>query len=157
MSQHEGVRRTIAGFKLVTGALELVGAVALLVLGQGTIRHGLDLLASKAGQDSDDRFLMNVHQRLPHLLGNKGFVAAGLLALGITKVVAAIGLLLHKPWGYYATVILLAVLLPADLYHVFAKPTPVSDAMAAANVAILVVLVLLRKPLLAHETATQPA
>ena len=72
-----------------------------------------------------------------------GPVAVGLILLGLAKLVAAAAMWEGREWGGYLLAVTVAVLLPLDLRQAVVYPTASHLLLAAANVAVLVVLVLL--------------
>lgn len=91
----------------------------------------------------------------------KGLVAACLIAYGAIKIVAGIGFLREKSWGYYLVLGLLVMLLPPDLYRFFLHPGPGIAALLAIHLTILLFMAkyrssLVHKPHYDHDRHGKP-
>lgn len=148
------IRLGIVGFKLLSGAAELVGGLSLLILPPSLLKIIFSLAsAEELREDPNDPFVLFIQHRLPQLLGTKHLIALGLILLGVVKIVGAIGLLLKKPWGHKLLVILLIALLPFDAYHLVHKMSALSLGLFVANALVLGLLLMLGKTLVARELA----
>jgi uncharacterized membrane protein (DUF2068 family) len=146
------LRLTVVVLKLVTGGLELMSGVGLLAFSALGLHELMDSLTRQnRWDDPDNAVLLLIQHRLPTLLSNKGMIAAGLIALGTVKVVGALGLLNHRPWGLYLLLGLLAVLLPADVVHLVRNPSVPASLLVGLNGGVLAVLVLYRRRLIASD------
>ena len=138
----ERFRIAIFAIKLVTGTSELASGVALLVLSPARMQHALDVLtAHEAVEDPTDMAMLFMQHRLPFLLTGKTWIAVALLALGLAKLVGAVGLLMRRAWGVYLLASVLVAVLPEDALHFAAHPTLFGGVFLAVNVLVLVVLV----------------
>jgi hypothetical protein len=79
-----------------------------------------------------------VTRHLPSLLHHRGSVAAGLVLLGLAKLVAAAAMWEGQEWGGYLLAATVALLLPLDLRQAVVSPTPGHVLLATANVAVLI-------------------
>ena len=84
-----------------------------------------------------------VTRHLPSLLHHHGPVAVGLILLGLAKLVAAAAMWEGKEWGGYLLAVTVALLLPLDLRQAVVYPTASHLLLLEANVAVVLVLVLL--------------
>jgi uncharacterized membrane protein (DUF2068 family) len=84
-----------------------------------------------------------VIRHLPGLLHHRGLIAVGLILFGLAKLVAAAAMWEGREWGGYLLAATVALLLPVDLRQAVLDPTLGHVLLAVANVAALVVLVLL--------------
>ena len=103
-------------YKAILGLSELVVGVFLLLPGfdpQATLAR---LAAEELREDPGDHLVALVSRHLPSLLHHRGLVAVGLVV---------------------------ALLVPFDVRQAVAFPTPGHALLAAANAAVLVLLVLL--------------
>jgi uncharacterized membrane protein (DUF2068 family) len=103
------------------------------------------LSAEELREDPGDRFVALVSRHLPALLHHRGLVAVGLVMLGLAKLVAAVAMWEGKEWGGYLLAATVAVLLPLDLRQAIIYPSPGHLLLAALNLAVLVVLILLMR------------
>jgi uncharacterized membrane protein len=151
-SRPERVRLFIVIAKLLTASIELVSGVVLLAFSSGALRRLVDrLLAHEAVEDPHDLLVKLAHRDLGRVLADKTFVGAALLTLAAVKIVGAIGLLRRRPWAFYLLLVLVALLLPVDLYRTATDPTLFEAVLLALNVVILALLIRFREPLVARE------
>jgi hypothetical protein len=94
-------------------------------------------------EDPGDRFVALVSRHLPSLLHHRGPVAAGLVLLGLAKLLASAAMWEGQEWGGYLLAATVALLLPLDLRQAVVSPTPRHVLLATANVAVLIALLLL--------------
>jgi uncharacterized membrane protein (DUF2068 family) len=132
----------IALFKLTKGILLLIvgiGALKLLHRDIATVvAHWVDILRV----DPDNRY---IHRALTHVLA---VTPAQLKAASVgTFIYAALlltegtGLLLHKRWAEYFTIITTAGLIPLEIYELIHHLTAAKIVILAINVAIVVYLI----------------
>jgi uncharacterized membrane protein YkvA (DUF1232 family) len=133
----------IMGYKAALGFGEIIAAALLAVPGFDPQATFARLSASELRDDPGDHFVALVTRHLPALLHHRGLLAAGLVLLGLTKLVAAAAMWEGKEWGGYLLAATVALLLPLDLRQAVIDPTASHLLLAAANLAALVVLVLL--------------
>jgi uncharacterized membrane protein len=101
------------------------------------------LSAEELREDPGDRLVALISRHLPALVHHRGPVAAGLIVFGLAKLVAAAAMWEGHEWGGYLLAATVALLLPLDLRQAVVDPTVGHVLLAVANVAALVVLVLL--------------
>lgn len=77
-------------------------------------------------------------------------IAVALIAYGLVKIVAGIGFLRKKSWGYYLVLGLFIMLLPPDIYRFLVQPGPGLASLLAIHLAILLSLIKYRSSL-AHK------
>jgi uncharacterized membrane protein len=148
----EHFRILVVIFKLISGSLELATGTLLLLFSTSSLRSGLNsLVTTERQQDPNDPVVRFVELHLVPLISHKEFLAAGLVALGVVKIVGAVGLLKRRPWAYYMLVTLLIVILPPDAIHLITDFTVFSGVLVALNVAILAILLVYRRQLIARE------
>jgi uncharacterized membrane protein len=146
------IRWGVIVFKLVTGGAELGAGTLLLVLGRTGLANLVDSLTShERAVDPADPVVHFVERHLPSVLSHEVAIAIALLLLGAAKVTGAIGLIRRRPWAYWLLVALLVLVVPFDAHHLITKPHLGSAILAVLNVAVLVVLIVFRKPLIARE------
>jgi hypothetical protein len=136
----------VMAFKAILGLSEVVVGVLLAAPGFDPEATFARLSAGELREDPDDRFVALVSRDLPVLLHHRGLVAVGLILLGLAKLVAAAAMWEGHEWGGYLLAATVALLLPFDLRQAIVSPTPGHVLLAAANVAVLVGLVLLLSP-----------
>jgi uncharacterized membrane protein (DUF2068 family) len=145
---HDADDRGPLGFRVI-GALKLVSGVFLAAAGFGIFR----LLNADLGA-TVERFVVRLHldpeNRLIHgaLAAVSGVdrahlkaVGAGTFAYALLHLVEGTGLLLRRRWAGYLTVGMTGSLLPLELYEVARKLNGLRLGVLAANVAILIYLV----------------
>jgi hypothetical protein len=133
----------VMAYKAILGLSEIAVGLLLAIPGFDPQATFARLSAEELREDPGDRFVALVSRHLPALLHHRGLVAAGLVLLGLAKLVAAAAMWQGQEWGGYLLAATVAVLLPFDLRQAVISPTPGHVLLAAANAAALVVLVLL--------------
>ncbi|MGZ4141940.1 MAG: DUF2127 domain-containing protein [Actinomycetota bacterium] len=150
-------RYGVAGFKLVTAAAEGFAATVLLAFSSGHIeRTTRRLLSSELNHDPNDVIARFISNHIHGVASDKTILGLTLAVVAAFKIVGAIGLLLHKPWGYYLLVVLVVGAIPIDVYHLFHHHTWTSAILLAVNLLLLAILVRFRHFLLARETRAAP-
>ncbi len=132
-------------YKGVLGAAELaIGAVLLIPsLHPAALFHRLT--AEELREDPSDRFVALVSRHLPSLIAHRYLVAVGLVVLGVAKLVAAVAMWQGKDWGPYLLLVLVVLLLPFDIRQAVVDPTAAHVLLAAANLAVAGVLVIVSR------------
>jgi hypothetical protein len=133
----------IIGYKAALGLTEVVVGALLAIPSFDPQATFARLSAEELREDPGDRFVALVTRHLPSLLHHRGPVAAGVIVLGLAKLVAAVAMWEGREWGGYLLAATVALLLPLDLRQAIVYPTAGHLLLAAANGAVLVVLILL--------------
>jgi uncharacterized membrane protein (DUF2068 family) len=133
----------IIAYKVALGLTEVVVGAFLAIPGVDPQAIFARLSAEELREDPGDHFVALVTRQLPSLVHHRGPVAVGLILLGLAKLVAAGAMWQGKEWGGYLLAATVALLLPLDLRQALLYPTASHVLLAVANVAVLVVLVLL--------------
>jgi uncharacterized membrane protein len=133
----------VMAYKAILGLSEIVVGMLLAVPSFDPQATFARLSAEELHEDPGDRFVALVSRHLPALLHHRGLVAVGLMVFGLAKLVAAAAMWEGQEWGGYLLAATVGLLLPFDLRQAIASPTPGHVLLAAANAAVLVVLVLL--------------
>jgi uncharacterized membrane protein (DUF2068 family) len=132
----------IALFKLFKGVLLLIVAIGALRLVHrdvaGVVLHWVDLLHF----DPDNRFIHRILERSfgiepKHLKA----ISAGTFFYSSLLLTEGIGLLMHKRWAEYFTVITTAVFIPLEVYEIFHHFRWMKIWVLVVNVAIVWYLV----------------
>jgi len=132
----------IALFKLTKGILLLVAAIgAFRLLHRDvaeTINHWVDILRV----DPDNRY---IHKLLARVLAvtpaQLKAVSAGTFIYAGLLLTEGTGLLLHKRWAEYFTIITTAGLIPLEIYEIVHHLTAAKIWVLIINVAIVVYLI----------------
>jgi uncharacterized membrane protein (DUF2068 family) len=133
----------VMGYKAVLGLTEVVVGAFLAVPGVDPQAIFARLSAEELREDPGDHFVALVTRQLPSLVHHRRPVAVGLILLGLAKLVAAAAMWEGREWGGYLLAATVALLLPLDVRQALVAPTAGRVLLAVANVAVLVVLVLL--------------
>jgi hypothetical protein len=131
----------IIGYKAALGLTEIVVGGLLAIPGFDPQATFARLSAEELHEDPGDHFVALVTRHLPSLLHHRGPVAAGVILLGLAKLVAAAAMWEGREWGGYLLAATVAVLLPLDLRQAVVYPTVSHLLLAAANAAVLVALI----------------
>jgi len=132
----------IALFKLTKGVLLLVAAIgAFRLLHRDvaeTVNHWVDILRV----DPDNRY---IHKLLARVLAvtpaQLRAVSAGTFIYAGLLLTEGTGLLLHKRWAEYFTIITTAGLIPLEIYEIVHHLTAAKIWVLIINVAIVVYLI----------------
>jgi uncharacterized membrane protein (DUF2068 family) len=133
----------VIAYKAALGLSEIAVGVLLAIPGFDPQSTFARLTAEELREDPNDRFVALISRHLPALLHHRGLLAAGLATLGLAKLVAAVAMWEGKEWGGYLLAATVAVLLPFDVRQAVLDPTVGRVLLTVANVAVLVVLILL--------------
>jgi uncharacterized membrane protein len=151
----------IMAYKAALGLSEILVGALLAIPSFDPQATFARLSAEELREDPGDAFVALITRHLPSLLHHRGSVAAGLVLLGLAKLVAAAAMWEGQEWGGYLLAATVALLLPLDLRQAVVYPTPGHVLLATANVAVLIVLLLLLRgwlpgrPLGTRATRTQ--
>jgi len=133
----------VMGYKAALGFTEILVGVFLAVPSFDPQATFARLAAEELREDPNDHLVALVSRHLPVLLHHRGPIAIGLIVLGLAKLVAAGAMWEGKEWGGYLLAATVALLLPLDLRQAVVDPTISHVLLAAVNVAVLGVLILL--------------
>lgn len=142
-------RWLIAAWKFLSGVLDFGVGFALLTFSERRLDIWADrLITTELQEDPGDRLALFLDRWLPALIDRKTSVALVLLAWGAASMVAAVGFLRRRPWGYYAILILISAFMFFDVPHFIRKPTLAAALFVIVNVVVMFVLVKYRRSFL---------
>jgi uncharacterized membrane protein len=142
-------RYLIATWKFFFGALDFFVGSALLFFSEARLEAwGQQLVSAELKEDSGDRLAVFLDRWLPALIDRKTSVAIVLLAWGAVSMIAAIGFMRGKPWGYYAIFGLIGSFMLLDVPNLAVKPSLLSAVLVLINVVVLWMLVRYRRAFL---------
>jgi uncharacterized membrane protein len=128
--------------KGIDGLLEIVGGVALALVGPQTLNHLATFLTQRElAEDPSDRVATFLRDHLQHLSG--GVKLAGSLYLvshGIAKVLLMIGLLRNVRWAYPLAEVFLMVFIAYEAYRLtigFSLPLVIVLALDGAILVLI--------------------
>ncbi|HTK05029.1 MAG TPA: DUF2127 domain-containing protein [Candidatus Eisenbacteria bacterium] len=146
--QLEKYRFIIAMFKFFMGAVEVItGTTLLLASYAGLTGIVTRLTARELIEDPNDEFVRVMAEKMFAFLDHKTAFGAALLALGCIKIIATIGFLRRRSWGYLLLLAIVALAMPAELYHLARSPGIFAAIIPLLNVAVLGFLLRFRKQL----------
>ena len=131
----------VMAYKALLGLSEITVGVLLAVPSFDPKATFARLSAEELREDPSDRLVALLSRHLPALVHHRGLVAAGLIVLGLAKLVAAAAMWEGHEWGGYLLAATVALLLPFDLRQAVVDPTLGHVVLALANAAALVVLI----------------
>jgi uncharacterized membrane protein (DUF2068 family) len=135
-------RYVIATWKFFFGALDFFVGSALLFFSEARLeRWAQQLVATELKEDSGDRLALFLDQWLPALIDRKMSIALVLLAWGTASMIAAIGFMRGKPWGYYSILALVGAFMVFDVPSFIVKPSLTAAVTVTINVVVLWFLV----------------
>ncbi len=128
-------------YKLVTGAIELLIGISIFFLGNNIVAFYQHFKTREILEDPHDLVVNLTERILPYFLTHRGYVILILVALGIVKIVGAIGLYHRKNWGLDLLIAVVVILLPFDIWDLVTHPTFLRTTYLAINVFIALYLV----------------
>lgn len=111
------VSRIIILYKIVSGLLELILGMGIMVFGNQLFRVYINFRRQELLEDPHDLLVRLLEKFVPYLWENHGYIIFILFALGIVKVAGSIGLLYRKHWGLDLLVGLTVLMLPFEGYN----------------------------------------
>ena len=130
--------RLIGLFKLTKGCLLAAVALELGHLGPEGTSNALAQWATRLHVDPDGRYFGRAVEWIAGLGEHRlRTVGAGLVAYGALFLTEGIGLLLHRRWAEYVTLVVTASLIPLELYAIARHPDGIRVALALVNLGIV--------------------
>ena len=128
-------------FKLVKAALFLALAVGAISVVHHDVQEVVAYRIRQFGFDPDDKYF----QKLIDLLGfattkKVELFSAASFCYGALFSVEGVGLVMHKRWALYVTVIITASFLPIEVYELWKEFTWFRTAILALNIFFLIYL-----------------
>lgn len=141
-SHHSRGLALVAIWKLVEGALLVLLAMGAFHLLHRNVDHTLVRWVRLAGINPENRYIVRALAKTglidDHRLKQIGVVT---LAYAALFFVEGIGLLRHKRWAEYLTVVATASLIPLEGYEMWRHPTAIKAAVLIANLAVVIYLI----------------
>jgi uncharacterized membrane protein (DUF2068 family) len=138
----DGMLVLIGAFKLAKAVLIVAVALDLLRLGPTGLVATVTWWAARVHIDPYGAHFAQVVSAIAGLGGwNVKAVSAALLAYGGLFVIEGVGLVLHRRWAEYFTVIVTGSFIPLEVYELVRRPDAGRAALLAVNVAIVWYLV----------------
>lgn len=142
-------RLLIAGWKIFIGGFDLVAGLFLISVSDRRLTAWAEQLAEEEWRgDLGDRLAVLLDQWVPALIDRKTSVALVLLAVGAASLVAAVGFLRGRRWGYHAILALVGGFMCLDVPHLIRRPSLIAVIIVSANAVVLWALVRYRKSFL---------
>ena len=134
---------------LLIGLFKLLKGIALLAVGIGALRflhrdlaHSIEHWVNILRVDPDNRhvhaLLSRAFRVTPHQLKA---LSAGTFIYAALFLTEGTGLVMHRRWAEYLTIITTGGLVPLEVYEIAKHVTPVKIAVLILNIAIVVYLV----------------
>lgn len=136
------ISKTVIIYKFVTGVIELILGLGILFFGRNIARIYVQYEIREFLEDPHD-ILIAVTDKVvaPLVIHHRVYLMFFLIVLGITKIIAAIGLLYKKEWGLDLLIGLFIILLPFDIFTLFSHPTFLKAIYFLLNVFIALYLI----------------
>jgi uncharacterized membrane protein (DUF2068 family) len=131
----------IGGFKLAKGLMLLALAVGAFRLFNQDIGDFLSKLADRLGVDPGSHYCQVLFAKAASFAPKLPLLATGTLVYGALFCVEGIGLLLHKRWAEYLTVIATGSFLPLEGYELARHISVVKVVVTVLNLAIVIYLI----------------
>ncbi len=102
-------------YEFVVGIFELVSGIGIAVFGSRMYQLYHTTVIKELSEDPDDLLARLSEKLVPNLLTHNTYVILYLLALGLVKIVGAIGLIYEQNWGVDLLVILILLMAPFQI------------------------------------------
>ncbi|MGC8553813.1 MAG: DUF2127 domain-containing protein, partial [Phycisphaerae bacterium] len=135
----------IAVFKLFQAAMLIAAGATALVFRKADMAGFFSHWAAYFRIDPQNYFFDVVVNKL-HLINAQTmkYLALGTFFYGAIYIVEGVGLALKKVWAEYVIIIETSLFIPWEVYELFKKPSPVHIGIFAANMLLLLYLIVLR-------------
>lgn len=134
--------RGIAGFEAFKGLVALAAALGLLGLAHQDLHQAAAALIGRVGLSPGGRYPAMALGTLDHwLAAGRGHLLLGMAGYVGLRFAEAYGLWQGRAWGEYVGAASGALYLPFELQHLIHRPSALTAAVLAANLAVVVFLV----------------
>lgn len=131
---------TLMAYKTILGAAEVSAAIALSVPALDPIRRFRAWAAAEQRADPNDLVAGLIARHMPSFLPHRPVIVAGLLALGVLKITAAVAMFNGYEWGPILLLAVVALALPLEVRATIVHPSTEHVLFAAVNVVAIVAL-----------------
>jgi|ERR1051326_8279579 uncharacterized membrane protein (DUF2068 family) len=132
----------IALFKLLKGVLLVAVGIGALRFLHHDLAEAVMRWVNILRVDPENRFIHAVLNRALFLSPNQlKLMSIGTFFYAALLLTEGIGLLLHKTWAEYFTIVTTAALIPLEIYELIRHVTAAKISVLAINVAIVIYLV----------------
>jgi uncharacterized membrane protein (DUF2068 family) len=154
MARLHQYRILIASIKILTGTFEILSGLFLLFSTKGSLERLVGKLTQFLAHSSP-KMSSTLAAHMHHLIDKRATLAIILLVLGVVKLIAAVGFLKHRPWGYYLLVAVLIAYVPYDVYELTKHVGPFVVATLVIDLVIISLMLYFKKAFLTHEHETK--
>ncbi len=107
----------IVAYKLVTGFLELLFGLGILIVGPQALQAYRRLVSQELLESPRDLLVIVSQRIVPYVLSRHYSLSVFLILLGLAKIAGAIGLIYRKNWGVDLLIGVTLLLLPFQLFN----------------------------------------
>jgi len=136
--RHDRLIVLIGVLKLVKSLILLAAAVSVFATLDHGVRTALKQFAAGSGREVITHYVATLTNHGPH---RTELIGGGLVAYSALFAVEGYGLLTHKLWGEWLTIIITTSFIPLEIYEVIHKSSAMKGLVLAANILIVIYLV----------------
>lgn len=128
-------------YKLITGCIELFLGLSLFFFREKLIDYYQQYKTKELLEDPHDLLVATFEKILPFIITHRDYIILFLCALGVIKIIGAVGMYKKKHWGLDLVIGLTILLLPFDIFGFFGHPTFLKFMYVLINIFITLYLV----------------
>src|SRR3569832_1982257 len=136
--RHDRLIVLIGVLKLLKSLILLAAAVSVFATLHEGVRAALRQFAAGNGREVVTHYVATLTNHGPH---RAELIGCGLLAYSALIAVEGYGLLRHRLWGEWLTIIITTTFIPLEIYEVIHKSSAMKGLVLAANILIVIYLV----------------
>lgn len=100
------IPKVVIIYELVTGFFETISGLSLVLFGHKLLNLYVSLNNAELLESSHGSIAYLAEKLIPNLFEHRIYIALTLMAIGITKIISGIGILLNKWWADHLLVVL---------------------------------------------------
>ncbi|MEZ5425129.1 MAG: DUF2127 domain-containing protein [Pyrinomonadaceae bacterium] len=128
----------ISAFKLLKGILLLIVGIKLLTLLDRDVAQWFGDFIARHKIDAENQIVHMIIEKLAGIDNNKLILfSVGSFLYSALQLTEGVGLWLEKRWAEYLTVIATSLLIPLEIYEIFARFTFVRLGVLAVNLFVI--------------------
>ena len=136
--RHDRLIVLIGVLKFVKAVILLAAAVSVFATLHDGVRAALKQFAAGSGREVITHYVGTLTSGGPH---RAELIGGGLLAYAALFGVEGYGLLTHKLWGEWLTIIITTSFIPLEIYELIHKGSVIKGLVLIANILIVIYLV----------------
>ncbi len=135
------VSKYIIIYKFIAGLIELILGLGIIFGGKQIFNIYQNFKQGELLENPHDLLIFVLEKIIPYVFEHQVYIILLLLALGLVKILGAIGLVYKKHWGLDLLVGLTLILLPIDGFSLLTHPSWAKLIYLSINICISLFLV----------------